>query len=188
MVNQWSKCLTDRNDDTIFGMEMNTKSIHKTIVDNKLDRKTTEKEFQSKLARSGIIGRMLQPKGLHTTVIYYTLQTFFLQEVGSPSSTPLALEPIVRHSRPWATWYITVRFCTYYHQVLSSRLYRDRSYLTICLDNKEILLPLCEYYYWNSYPGYWLSRRGYRSRGIEGTLWEIIDIHTILQYDRNSQL
>ena len=49
------------------------------------------------------IGRMLQPKGLYTTVIYYTIQTFVLQEVDSSSSTPLALEPIVRHSRPWAT-------------------------------------------------------------------------------------
>ena len=34
MVNQWSKCLIDRSDDTTLCMETNTKSIHKTIIDN----------------------------------------------------------------------------------------------------------------------------------------------------------
>ena len=70
---------------SVCGTENTKWSISCTRTDegqfNRLrGRKTTakrdrSKNFESKRGRSGIIGRILQPKGLHTTIIHYTIQT-----------------------------------------------------------------------------------------------------------------
>ena len=78
--------------------------------------------FESKRGRSGIIGRILQPKGYsYCHTIYHT------DTVTESSSERLTLHPL-RHCRSWATEYITVRLLYIYHHILST-------------DNKEILLP-----------------------------------------------
>ena len=51
MVNQWSKGLTDKGDDTTSCMKTNINTINKTIVDNILIKRTIEIEFQAKISK-----------------------------------------------------------------------------------------------------------------------------------------
>ena len=117
---------------SVCGTENTKWSISCTRTDegqfNRLrGRKTTakrdrSKNFESKRGRSGIIGRILQPKGYsYCHTIYHT------DTVTESSSERLTPHP-PRHCRPWATEYITVRLLYIYHHILST-------------DNKEILLP-----------------------------------------------
>ena len=88
----------------------------------RIQKRGRSENFESKRGRSGIIGRILQPKGYsYCHTIYYT------DTVTESSSERLTPHP-PRHCRPWATEYITVRLLYIYHHILST-------------DNKERLLP-----------------------------------------------
>ena len=127
-INDWSKRLPDRSYKMIIQMISNNFLMPKpsitTILNENYERR---KSFKTKEERSGIIGRILQPKGWVITDIHYCHTVYYidihLPEVDSPSSAPSALETIVCPCRPCATEYITACFCTDEHQV--------RSYLTI---------------------------------------------------------
>ena len=85
-------------------------------------KRDRSENFESKRGRSGIIGRILQPKGYsYCHTIYHT------DTVTESSSERLTPHPL-RHCRYRATEYIT--------ELL---LYID--YHRLSTDNKEILLP-----------------------------------------------
>ena len=89
---------------------------------HRIQKRGWSKNFESKRGRSGIIGRILQPKG------YSYCHTIYHTDTVTESSSKRLTPHLPRHCRPRATEYITVRLLYIYHHILST-------------DNKEILLP-----------------------------------------------
>ena len=85
-------------------------------------KRDRSKNFETNRGRSGIIGRILQPKG------YSYCHTIYHTDTVTESSSERLTPHLPRHCRPRATEYITVRLLYIYHHILST-------------DNKEILLP-----------------------------------------------